>query len=243
VGFDVHRLRPPGLVRLTKSTLLFELDDQFQGIVAAGAARAGAGPSGDGEGSVRIIQRLYNLAQMVDFTAGVDGLVAECGCYRGLSSYVLGRYLAAETPSFTGACLHVFDSFEGLSPLGDHDTKRDPRVQAGMFAASLDVVRHTLAEFPDIAYHPGWIPESLVGAPAGPYRLVHVDLDLHDPTRAALEFFHPRLAVGGVLVCDDFGSVRWPGARTAVEGFCSASGARLLRLSSGQALILGPDSP
>ncbi|MEA2972503.1 MAG: O-methyltransferase [Actinomycetota bacterium] len=239
----MHRLRPPGLVRLSKSTLLFELDDQFQAILADGASRAGAGPTGDGEGSVRVIQRLYNLAQCVDFTAGVKGLVVECGCYRGLSSYVLSRYLAAEDPAFTGASVHVFDSFEGLSPLGDHDTKRDPRVQAGMFAASLDVVRQTLADFPDITFHPGWIPASLAGAPLGPYRLVHVDLDLHDPTRAALEYFYPLLAGGGVLVCDDFGSVRWPGARTAVEDFCSETGARLLRLSSGQALVLGPDSP
>ena len=242
-GFDVHRIRTPGLVRLSKSTLLFELDDQFRGIVADGVGRAGAGPSGDGEGSVRIVQRLYNLAQLVDFTAGVGGLVVECGCYRGLSSYVLSRYLQAETPSFTGASFHVFDSFQGLSPLSDHDTKRDPRVQAGMFAASLDEVRRTLADFPDITYHPGWIPESLADAPAGPYRLVHVDLDLHDPTRAALDFFYPRLAPGGVMVCDDFGSVRWPGARTAVEDFCAATGARLLRLSSGQALVTGPAAP
>ncbi len=191
---------------------------------------------------MRVTQRLYNLAQMVDFTAGVEGLVVECGCYRGLSSYLLSRYLAAESPSFTGASFHVFDSFEGLSPLSDHDTTRDPRVQAGMFAASLDVVRHTLADFPDITFHQGWIPESLAAAPAGPYRLVHVDLDLHDPTRAALEFFYPLLAPGGVMVCDDFGSVRWPGARTAVEGFCSETGARLLRLSSGQAVVLGPGS-
>ena len=192
---------------------------------------------------MRITQRLYNLAQMVEFTSGVPGLVGECGCYRGLSSYLLSRYLQAEEPSYDGASLHVFDSFQGLSPLGDHDTKRDPRVAAGMFAASLGEVRQTLADFPGITYHPGWIPESLTGAPDGPYRLVHVDLDLHDPTRAALEFFYPRLAPGGALVCDDFGSVRWPGARTAVEGFCSETGARLLRLSSGQALVMAPVSP
>ena len=231
------------MVRVTKSTLLFELDQQFRDVVAEGVRRSRSGPADGGEGSVRITQRLYNLAQMVELTKGVSGLVGECGCYRGLSAYLLSRYLQAENPSYDGAPLHVFDSFQGLSPLGDHDTKRDPRVTAGMFAASLDEVRQTLADFPGITYHPGWIPESLTGAPDGPYRLVHVDLDLHDPTRAALEFFYPRLAPGGALVCDDFGSVRWPGARTAVEGFCSETGARLLRLSSGQALVLGPVSP
>lgn len=42
------------------------------------------------------------------------------------------------------------------------------------------------------------------------------------------------------MVCDDYGSVRWPGAGTAVDNFCSASNVPLLRLASGQAMIFGP---
>lgn len=252
LGVDVHRVRPPGLIRITKSTLLFELDEEFNAVVAEAVARSQSGPSGEGEGPTRETQRLYNLAQLVDFTAGADGDVVECGCFRGLSAYILCRYLRAEDPGFKGSGMHLFDSFEGISAPTPADGVGDPRIPIGktkrakgMFKAGIDEVRAVLEDFPDITFHRGWIPDtfSVAGTPEGPFRLVHLDLDVHDPTRASLDYFVPRLAPGGAVLCDDFGSLRWPGARKAVEEFCAESGARLLRMSSGQALVLSPPSP
>jgi O-methyltransferase len=250
LGFDVHRVRPPGLLRITKSTLLFEMDQEFRAVVAEAVARSQSGPWGEGEGPTRETQRLYNLAQLVPFTAAAaDGAVVECGCFRGLSAYVLCRYLRAEDSSFKGSGMHLFDSFEGISAPTANDGVGDPRIPIGktkrakgMFKASIDEVRAVLEDFPDITFHPGWIPDTFTAAdaPAGPFRLVHLDLDVHDPTRASLDYFVPRLAPGGAVLCDDFGSLRWPGARKAVEEYCAETGARLLRMSSGQALVLSP---
>lgn len=250
LGIDLHRARPPGQPHITKSTLLFELDESFTQVVAEGVARSGSGPSGDGEGPSRHSQRLYNLAQMVDFTAGVEGLIVECGCYRGLSSYVVCSYLRAQDSQFDGETFHIFDSFEGLSTLTSADGVGDPRIpigkakrRSGMFAATVEEVLEVLGDFPAVQLHRGWIPESFAGVAEASYRFVHIDVDLHDPTRAALEYFYPRLSAGGVIVCDDFGSIRWPGAREAVESFCRQTDARLLRMSSGQALIIRPPNP
>lgn len=244
---DVHRVRPAGSPRITKSTLLYETDEGFRRVIDTGVARSRSGPTGDDDGSLRHRQRLYTLAQLVDYTRGVEGRVAECGCFRGLSSYVLCHYLREEDPGFDGRTFHIFDSFEGISALSEQDGAGDPSIPVGrvkratgMFRAGIDEVRATLAEFPGVNFHPGWIPASFTGVSVAAYRIVHLDLDLHDPTRAALEYFYPLLAPDGVIVCDDHGSIRWPGARTAVEQFCSESGARLMRLSSGQALIWRP---
>lgn len=226
---------------------MHETDEAFRRLIDTGVARARSGPTGDDDGSQRHRQRLYNLAQLVAFTEGVGGHVAECGCFRGLSSYVLCQYLRQENPGFDGQTFHIFDSFEGISALADQDRPGDPTIPIGrvkrapgMFRAGIDEVRSTLAEFPGVEFHPGWIPDSFNGVTAVQYRIVHLDLDLHDPTRAALEHFYPLLLPDGVIVCDDYGSIRWPGPQTAVDEFCAASGARLMRLASGQALVSRP---
>ena len=242
-GVDVHLTPPPGFTRITKSTMRFEIDDDFNRAVDEALARTGEDiPPRDSDGYRRQRQKLFSLLEAFDLTEGVDGLVAECGSYRGLSAHLLCRAVGSD-----GKGVHLFDSFEGLSAPADEDRIQDGRVpkgkikrQAGMFSASVEEVRRALAEFPAVELHKGWIPESLAGAPEGPYRFVHLDMDLHDPTAGALEFFYPRLAPGGVLVCDDYGAVRWPGVRTAVDAFCAANGVRRLRLSSGQAVLLAP---
>ncbi len=188
---------------------------------------------------------LYNLVQALTMTAGVEGLVAECGVYRGLSAYTLCSYLRQENDSFTGAGFHVFDSFEGISePTPADELEAGSRLGdlprgKGILSASLATVQEALKEFPGIGFHKGWIPASFVGAPEGPYRFVHLDVDLHDPIRDSLEFFHPRLAPGGVIVCDDFGSLRWPGVEVAVRAFCAAGSVAVLPLASGQAVVFG----
>ena len=249
LGVDIRRVPRPSAAAtpgsaapatkpaVTKSTVLYEVDEQFQAVYADAAARSGGGQISQA--------RMYNLVQALAFTRGVDGLVAECGVYRGFSSYVLCRYLGLEDPAFTGAGFHAFDSFEGLSDLAPPDRAGDaaipgPPREAGLFKGSLDDVRHTLADFPDVAYHQGWIPAVFDGTPEGPFRLVHVDVDLHDPTRDALAWFHPRLAPGGMMVVDDYGSIRWPGARAAVDRFGADHGVPVLPLSSAQALLFGP---
>jgi len=104
----------------------------------------------------------------------------------------------------------------------------------GWFAAPLEIVRQGLAEFPDVHYHPGWIPSSFAGMPERRYRFVHLDLDLHDPTLAALEYFYPRLVPGAVVVCDDY---QWPGERKAIQDFCARQGISFATTPTGQAVL------
>jgi hypothetical protein len=107
-------------------------------------------------------------------------------------------------------------------------------LRRGWFATPLDAVRRALADFPGVAWHPGWIPQSFTGLPERRYRFVHLDLDLHDPTLGGLEYFFPRLAPGAILVCDDYD---WPGERKAVEDFCARQGVRFQVTPHGQAVI------
>lgn len=171
--------------------------------------------------------RFHRLCALLRGTDALDGDVAECGCFRGLSSFLLLSTIARSRPGYRGEGYHVFDSFQGLGAPGAEDrveghepgAERIRRMcQPGWFAAPEAEVRRNLSRFPAVAYHPGWIPASLGEAPERRYRFVHLDLDLYEPTLAALEYFFPRLVAGAALVCDDYG---WPGGRRAVDRFCA----------------------
>lgn len=175
-------------------------------------------------------ERFHSLAALFQRTIDLSGAVAECGCFTGLSSYILCSYLRMADPRFDGAGYQIFDSFAGLSaPQPEDEVPQDhpeaaslrANCVAGHFSVTLERVKLALAAFPRIAYFPGWIPHSFPRDSSTVYRFVHLDVDLYQPTRDGLEYFYPRLAPGGLIVCDDY---NWPGAKKAIDEFCAARG-------------------
>ena len=190
--------------------------------------------------------RYYGLLKLLATALTLDGDTAECGCYRGLSSYLMLRRMRMADPDFTGRRYHIFDSFQGLSPPTEQDEVRDDHPNAtslrymnvpGRFAAPLQMVQQGLSAFPDVEYHPGWIPASFQNVAERRYRFVHLDVDLHEPTRASLEYFYPRMTRHGVIVCDDY---EWPGAHIALEEFCTTQRVGFSVTENGQAVIICP---
>lgn len=186
-------------------------------------------------------QRFYTLVQLFRESLPLEGMVAECGCFRGLSSYLLCSTLKGADGSFNGHGYRIFDSFMGLSAPQPEDTIAETgpdaeeirgTARAGRLAASLEHVKAALSPFPRIEYFPGWIPEAFPDEPGARYRFVHVDVDLHQPTRDSLEYFFSRMVPGGIIVCDDYG---WPGARKAVEAFSARASVPLNITSHHQA--------
>ena len=98
--------------------------------------------------------RFHQLYGRLEEALPLDGEIAECGCFRGLSSHLLlGRLRRAER-AFTGRGYHIFDSFEGLSEpsaadvvTGDDAAAERVRrmCRRGWFAAPLETVRQGLA--------------------------------------------------------------------------------------------------
>jgi O-methyltransferase len=69
---------------------------------------------------------------------------------------------------------------------------------------------------------------------------VHVDVDLYEPTRACLEYFYPRMAAGGIILCDDYGTPAFPGARRAWLEFCEGAKLGFIALPTGQSVLVKP---
>ena len=58
------------------------------------------------------------------------------------------------------------------------------------------------------------------------------------PTRDTLEFFYERVNPGGVIVCDDYGSVLCPGARKAMDELMDDKPESLFHIPTGQSLVV-----
>jgi hypothetical protein len=181
----------------------------------------------------------------------VPGDVVECGCARGLSFLELCLDHGNRHPGWLGEGFHVFDSFEGLSKpvdkdldLGRSDAKAAHLAEnmvAGRFAFSLELVSENVhRRFPNAQLHPGWIPSCFEAQPERTYRFVHIDVDLYQPTRDSLDYFHPRLAKGGIIITDDY---IWPGARRAFREFCEEKGLKLHTTDTWQAFLVSPGNP
>lgn len=188
-------------------------------------------------------RRFFNLVQFMLQTVDLNGLIVECGCYRGLSSYLMLHHLKRINPDYQGENYQIFDSFQGISAPGAKDSQKrgeewrpNPN-KPGKFAATLEKVSGFLSEFKSVTYKPGWIPQVFEGLEEAKYKFVHIDLDLYEPIKKSAEYFYPRMVPGGIILFDDYGRSNWPGATIAVDEFCAEKNIRPLLLSTGQAVI------
>jgi len=177
--------------------------------------------------------RRWMLGQLLRLTAAVPGDSAECGVYRGADSHLICAFNA----SLPGAhrTHFMFDSFRGLS---EPTTADGTHWKRGDLAAPLEVAERALAEFPAAVFLPGWIPDRFPEVEARSFSFVHVDVDLYEPTRDSIAFFYPRLAPGGILLCDDYGFDSCPGATRAVDEFLLDKPEKAISLSDGAGFFI-----
>lgn len=124
------------------------------------------------------------------------GAFAEAGVFKGGSA----RLICEEKGE---APLHLFDVFEMLQ---EHPVAGGEGVKAhfGPVHGKLNEVRQLLRAYPNVDFHAGVFPETTAGVEHLRFAFVHLDLDLAAATRAALDYFLPRLVPGGILLADDY---------------------------------------
>jgi len=180
------------------------------------------------------LSRLYylflNVRQLIE--EGVTGDFVELGVYKGNSAAVL-----ADLARGSGRRLVLFDTFTGFD---ERDTRREGVTPIEAFDdTSLADVRRFVGE-EGVAFVPGFFPDSLAQAPPiERVALLHIDCDLHDPAKAALEVFYPRLTPGALVILHDYGSGWWPGIKKAVDTFLNDHSERLILMpdKAGSALF------
>jgi hypothetical protein len=168
---------------------------------------------------------MYVIHSLAAAQRRLDGDYAEVGVYKGATAKLICEAKGDKT-------LHLFDTFEGLP---QHD-EVDRRFSENMFSTSFDKVRGRLSGYHGVRFYKGLFPQT--AAPVGDARFafVHLDVDLYQSTKDALEFFYPRLVPGGILLTHDYPSA--DGVCKAFSDFLSDKPELIIGLPLSQGMIV-----
>jgi len=147
--------------------------------------------------------------------------------------------------------LYSLDTFEGFDErdIAVEQTKYATSWTAGSFApTSVERVARYVGDgmWPaNLKIVKGWFPESFKGLEEIRWRFVHIDFDLYQPIKTALETLWKPLLPGGIVMVHDYGCYGFPAARRAVDEFCHAVGQLPVELNDrwSTAVIRKPVDP
>ena len=128
-----------------------------------------------------------------------------------------------------------YDSFEGFPEPATQDlSHRAPQKGDWSYSPSgqykytpellKEILKEANVEYKDINIVKGFFGDTLKKHPNKPIALLHLDGDLYQSYKDILEYLYNKVAIGGILVFDDFlegqtEDEKWPGARLAVKEF------------------------
>ena len=169
------------------------------------------------------LNRIIGLVKIFMSLGNVDGDVVECGVGRGKS---LVNFLAITLQMSNHRKLYGFDSFEGFPEPSIFDkSKRNP--QKGDWSNTskrLVEQRFELAGYSDqfkerTKLIKGYFSDTLKDNLPQKIAFLHIDADLYQSYLDVLSESYSRLSSGAVVIFDEYGMEKWPGAKKACDEF------------------------
>ncbi len=180
------------------------------------------------------VDRLAMLIAYSWMMSEKPGAFAEFGVCQGGSLDLLARL-------HPDRLIYGIDSFEGLPEPGPMDTFHK-KGDFGLDATDLVKVWHHFSLM--VQLYKGFSPEVFTKLPPHEtFAFVHVDVDLYQSVKDALDYFYPRLIPTGMMIFDDYGFATTPGAKQAIDewqGECTYRGELIFNNGhkSGQYIII-----
>ncbi|HET9904358.1 MAG TPA: class I SAM-dependent methyltransferase [Xanthobacteraceae bacterium] len=171
-------------------------------------------------------ERLYVLLHYLIATKDVPGPIVEVGCHLGGTAIIAKRLLKGLRVSKPYVCIDTFDGFIG-DQFATDAALGTPMQNGTLFSGnSKDLVakilrQHGCSEVTLVQGDIITLPETQL--PDG-CSLVLADVDLTEPTYAAISRFLPRMAPGGVILVDDCGEASSWKARIGYSRACREAG-------------------
>jgi hypothetical protein len=164
-----------------------------------------------------------------------DGSIVECGIGYGKSFLIFSELIKSNKVDKN---LWGFDSFEGFPEPSDFDkSSRNP--QKGEWGkSSLKLIKNLLKNIEEndsylknINIVKGFIDETLPKYKNNicSIALLHLDLDLYDSYKTALENLWEIVTKGGVVIFDEYRHPKWPGATMAIDQFFKNKGQVIIK--------------
>lgn len=173
-------------------------------------------------------ERIEAMASAIEATRDIPGDIVECGVWRG-GNIILARKVAPDRVCW------LYDTFSGMTKPEDVDVTLGGRIAMHSYTAKVKGGRQwngvSVDEVKKNFEQTGTLDESKLRFVVGPVEqtllkpenlpekisVLRLDTDFYSSTKIELEVLYPLLAVGGVLIVDDYG--HWRGAKLAVKNY------------------------
>lgn len=183
----------------------------------------------------RGLEPTYSLYKAVQYVVEneIPGDFVECGVWRG-GSVILMALALAHFGDRTRK-IHLYDTFEGMTPPDKRDVDWDGTVLQEKWArdsaqhenlrwgygGSIEQVREAVygSNYPkdNFVFVKGTVEDTIPGTVPDKIALLRLDTDWYASTYHELVHLYPLLAPGGILIIDDYGWCR--GARQATDQY------------------------
>ena len=162
----------------------------------------------------RIVKLIKSIMREVDFAffpyeafmvfsiarsqTNTNGDMVEVGVYQGGSAKLICEAKGSKK-------LYLFDTFEGLPTLSSYDTHFGMSFwEKNQFSnTSFEKVKNYLSSYNDVHIYKGEFPDTAESIKDSKFSFVHLDVDLYKSTKDCLEFFYPRMMIGGIILIHD----------------------------------------
>jgi hypothetical protein len=176
------------------------------------------------------LKRFLAMYEIFKLVLPVKGSVVECGVFRGFGVSSWAKLSTMLEPENLTRRIYAFDTFAGFPNVSKQDaTFVTDVVKGGLAADSYEELRQLfeiydqdrfLGHVDKVHLVKGDVAETVPAFVAEhPHLLVSLlflDMDLFEPTKAALEAFLPRMPKGAVVAFDELDNPMWPGETLAL---------------------------
>jgi hypothetical protein len=187
----------------------------------------------------KLITRLDLYRQIVD----LRGEIVECGVFKGVSLMQFIKIRSIIENNFARKIIG-FDTFGDFPEAKNDDDKivlKKFVLEAGKNSITKKDLTNALLKLnlnENIELIEGNILRTAKNYvkknPGIKISLLHIDVDLYNSTKCALETFYPLVVKNGIIILDDYGA--FPGANKAIEEYFSENSIPIKQLRSSNAI-------
>lgn len=176
------------------------------------------------------LKRFLAMYEIFKLILQVKGSVVECGVFKGFGVMTWAKLSAMLEPENLTRRIYAFDTFAGFPNVSDKDGNTVIKHEyGGLYADSYEELLELITEYDrdrflghmdkvhlikgDVVKT---IPKFIKEHQHLLVSLLFLDMDLFEPTKAALENFLPRMPKGAVVAFDELDNPMWPGETLAL---------------------------
>lgn len=159
--------------------------------------------------------RCWELWTLTEQAAKLEGSIIEVGTYRGGSGALIAlkaRQCGISEP------VYLCDTFYGVVKTGPNDPVYTGGEHADTSRGQVEALVSDTLKLDNVEILEGIFPEETGAAvETERFRMCHIDVDVYEFAKDVAEWIMPRMAVGGIIVHDDYGNINTAGITKLVD--------------------------